>query len=163
VVVSEIATGAKVRELEAPVMYTWDPVQRRHSIGGIRSLAFSPDGARLAVGGMGQVGNIDHLDGLARVEVFDLQNGQRTHEFPGEKVKGLVEHLAFTPDGKWLVIAGGNNEGFLTVLSLESTTPLREEKAGNHVHSFVVNSDFDTLFLVGHERISQWEMKAQAG
>ena len=27
------------------VLYTWDPVQRRHSIGGVRALAFSPDGS----------------------------------------------------------------------------------------------------------------------
>jgi len=50
----EVATGKTVAELEAPVMYTWDPVQRLHSIGGIRSLAFSADGKTLAVGGPGR-------------------------------------------------------------------------------------------------------------
>jgi len=39
VVVWELATGKQVTTLEVPVMYTWDPVQRRHSIGGIRSLS----------------------------------------------------------------------------------------------------------------------------
>ena len=37
----------------------------------------------LAVGGIGKIGNIDHLEGKARVEVFDWQKGERTHEFPG--------------------------------------------------------------------------------
>ena len=92
----DIESGRSLATLEAPVFYTWDPVQRRHSIGGIRALAFSPDGSRLAVGGIGKIGNIDHLDGKPRVEVFDWQKGQRIGEFPGEG-KGLVEHLAFHP------------------------------------------------------------------
>src|SRR6185295_2499940 len=113
VAITDLASGAKVAEVEAPVMYTWDPTQRRHSIGGIRSLAFSPDGSQLAVGGMGKVGNIDHLEGTARVEVFDWKKAQRTHEFPGDRFVGLVKHLEFHPDGSWLLGAGGAGEGFL--------------------------------------------------
>ena len=97
VVVWDVASGRTVATLEVPTMYTWDPSARRHSIGGIRSLAFSPDGTLLAVGGMGQVGNIDGLEGLARVEVFGWQTGERTHEFPGETFKGLVEPPALPP------------------------------------------------------------------
>src|SRR5262249_37936106 len=95
IVVWDVAGGKEVTTMEAPVMYTWDPVQRRHSIGGIRSVAFSPDGQQLAVGGMGKVGNIDHLEGKARVEGFDWQKGQRTHEFPGDRFAGLFNRLAF--------------------------------------------------------------------
>src|SRR5881275_1492625 len=112
VVVWDVATGKEAATLEAPGMYTWDPVQRRHSIGGIRSLAFSPDGKRLAVGGIGKVGNIDHLEGKPRVEVFDWAKGTRTHEFAGAPFKGLVEHLEFHPRSDWLLAAGGANDGF---------------------------------------------------
>ncbi len=88
VVVWDVETGKELGTCEAPVMYTWDPVQRRHSIGGIRSLAFSPDGKQLAVGGMGKIGNIDHLEAKSRVEVFDWKAGKQTAEFAGDKFRG---------------------------------------------------------------------------
>ena len=112
------ATGKPAAALDAPEMYTWDPTARRHSIGGIRSLAFSPDGALLAVGGIGKIGNIDHLEGKPRVEVFDWQKGQRTHLFAADGFKGLVEHLEFCPGGDALQAVGGANDGFLMAFDL---------------------------------------------
>ena len=114
VVVWDVADGRPAATLEAPVMYTWDPVQRRHSIGGIRALAFTPDGTALAVGGIGKIGNIDHLESPARIEVFDWRKGERTHEFT-DLPKGIVERLVFLPDGNRLLAVGGANDGFLLV------------------------------------------------
>ncbi len=149
IIVWDAQTGAKVTELEAPVMYTWDPVQRRHSIGGIRSLAFSPDGAQLAVGGMGKVGNIDHLEGKARVEVFDWKSGQRTYEFPGEKFNGLVNRLAFHPKSEWLLGAGGANDGFLMFFDVKAKKALRQDKVPMHIHDIALSPE-------GNEELS-WE------
>src|SRR5262245_45974098 len=159
VVVWELATGKQLATVEAPVMYTWDPVQRIHSIGGIRSLAFSPDGALLAVGGMGKVGNIDHLEGKTRVEVFDWQKGQRTHEFPGDRFNGLVNRLAFHPGSDWLLGAGGAGEGFLLFFDLKAKKVLRQEKAPMHIHDAVLNEAHDTIYAVGHQRVVVFEMK----
>lgn len=159
VVIWELETGKQLTTLETPVMYTWDPTQRRHSIGGIRSLAFSPDGKLLAVGGMGKVGNIDHLEGKARVEVFDWQKGERTYEFPGEKFNGLVEHLEFHPQGDWLLGAGGAGDGFLMFFDLPQKKVLRQEKVAMHVHDLTINEAVDTIYVAGHNKISIFEMK----
>jgi WD40 repeat protein len=159
VVVWETASGKQAAALEAPGMYTWDPVQRRHSIGGIRSVAFSPGGDLLAVGGIGKIGNIDHLEGKARVEVFDWQKGQRTLEHADDKFKGLVEHLQFHPRGGWLLGAGGANDGFFLFLDLAAKKAIRHEKAPMHVHGFVFDDAAETVYAAGHGRILVLEMK----
>ena len=154
VVVWDAKTGKELGTCEAPVMYTWDKQQRLHSIGGIRSLAFSPDGKSLAVGGMGKVGNIDHLEGKARVEVFDWKAGKQTAEFPGDKFVGLVNRLAWAPDGSWLVGAGGAGEGFLCFYDAANKKTLRQEKLMMHVHDFAITAAGDQITSVGHNRIT---------
>jgi WD40 repeat protein len=154
VVIWDVTTGKELGACEAPVMYTWDKVQRNHSIGGIRSLAFSPDGKSLAVGGMGKVGNIDHLEGKARVEVFDWKASKQTAEFPGDKFAGLVNRLAWAPDASWLVGAGGAGEGFLLFYDAANKKTLRQEKVMMHVHDFAITAAADQITCVGHNRIT---------
>jgi WD40 repeat protein len=158
VVVWELATGKPVTTLEAPVMYTWDPTARRHSIGGIRSLAFSADGTSLAVGGTGKIGNIDHLEANARIEVFDWRKGERTHEFPGDKHKGLVERLAYLPDDL-LLAGGGANDGFLIFYDLKAKKSVRQDKVEMTVHDFALSDEAATVYTVGHGKMVVFEMK----
>ncbi len=154
VVVWDVQSGKQLGAVEAPVMYTWDKVQRLHSIGGVRSVAFSPDSKSLAVGGMGKVGNIDHLEGKARVEVYDWQSGNRIAEFPGDKFAGLVNRLAWAPDGSWLVGAGGAGEGFLLFFDVANKKTLRQEKLPMHVHDFEISDDAREILCAGHNRIT---------
>jgi WD40 repeat protein len=156
----DVATGQKLSELEAPVMYTWDPKQRRHSIGGIRSLAFSQDGKLLAAGGVGTIGNIDHLDGPSRIEIFDWAARQRVHEISDTKFKGLVEQIAFPREGSWFVGAGGDNGGFASFYDSQTGKVVHQDKMPMHVHKFVLNDAQDTLFAAGHDQIAVLEFKA---
>jgi WD40 repeat protein len=160
IAVCDAASGKQVAAMEAPEMYTWDPKQRRHSIGGIRSAAFSPDGKLLAVGGMGQVGNIDHLEGKARVEIFDWQKQERTHEWgDSNDEKGLVECLKFHPQGNWLLAAGGANDGWLLFYDLaDGKKALKTEKAPMHIHEIALSDKADAIYAVGHSKLAKWEM-----
>jgi WD40 repeat protein len=155
----EVPSGKPAAEVEAPIMYTWDPVQRLHSIGGVRSLAFSPDGKTLAVGGTGKIGNIDHLEANARIELFDWQAQKRVTEYVADKSKGLVNSLRFAPDGSWLLGAGGANEGFLLLLDKDAKKTLRQEKVGAHVHDAAVDEKGETVVLAGHNKVVVFEMK----
>lgn len=143
--------GKVIRTLETPVMYTWDPRQRQHSIGGIRSLAFSADGSLLAVGGMGKVNNIDHLEGASRIEVFRVETGERVFEIEDQKLKGLVERLQFSPDGGWLLAAGGDHGGFLSAWNIADGKLLAQEKLPVHVHDFTVTATSEVI-AVGHDQ-----------
>jgi WD40 repeat protein len=159
VVVWDAENGKQVTTFESPENYTWDPRQRRHSIGGIRSLQFSPDGKLLAVGGMGEVGNIDHLGGKSLVQVYDWQKGERVNQFEHDKHKGLVETLRFHHEGKWLLGAGGAHGGFLLFMDLASGQYLRDEDAKMHVHELALNESSDAVYAVGHNGMAVWELK----
>lgn len=160
IAVWDVASGKKVSELEAPVMYTWDPKQRRHSIGGIRSLAFSTDGKHVAAGGIGTIGNIDHLDGPSRIEIFDWATKTRVHEISDTKFKGLVEQIAFPKSGSWFVCAGGDNGGFASFYDTQTGKVVHQDKLPMHVHKFVLNDTQDTLYAAGHDQIAVVEFKA---
>ncbi|MBW3542450.1 MAG: hypothetical protein KY476_19465 [Planctomycetes bacterium] len=157
----DIEAGKQVGTVESPENYTWDPRQRRHSAGGLRGLAFSPDGKLLAVGGIAEIGNIDGLGASALIQIYDWQNkGQRVHRFAHEKHKGLVEHVAFSHDGKWLLAAGGAGGGFLLFMDPESGKFTRDEDAKMHVHAFALDESSETIYAVGHEKLAVWEMKS---
>jgi WD40 repeat protein len=159
IIVWDLETGQKLSELEAPGFYTWDQVQRQHSIGGIRALAFSADGRQLAVGGIGKISNVDHLDGKARVEIFDWQSGKQLSEQVSDKYKGMVEYLGFHPSGAWLLAAGGGDkDGFLTFYDSTGKKVLAQDKSPMYVHGIAVNEPGDRIYAVGHRKIAVFGM-----
>jgi WD40 repeat protein len=156
IVLWDTAAGKEVTTLEAPKFYTWDPVQRRHSIGGIRACIFSPDGTHLALGGIGHIGNIDHLDGPVRVEVFDWSKGQRVWELSHDKLKGIVECLRYHPKGDWLLAGGGANDGFLLFLDVAAKKALRQDKAPTHIYDLLLDEAGNTFWAGGYGKLAAY-------
>jgi hypothetical protein len=153
-VIWDVAARKAVTTLDASCMYTWDPKQRRHSIGGVRALAFSHDGCQLAAGGIGQIGNIDHLGGGARFRLFDWEKGETLAEIESSATKGIVQQLAFHPQGHWLLGCGGDNAGFAILIDPATRKIAYEGKAPFHIHDFVLTESSDHVIVAGHNGLA---------
>lgn len=165
----ELASGKQVQAFEVPILYTYDPKQRKRSIGGIRSLAFSRDGTLLAVGGVGQIGNVDGLGGPAHVEVWDWRKPQQRFTAGAQGHKGLVNALLFHPDAPWLIGAGGGGDN--AFLAFWKTDPLPEAsadkkdavpgqrvKAEGHLHRLALSATGEELYAAGYRKLEVWNL-----
>jgi len=158
VVIWDVANAREVTSVEAPTLYTWDGVQRIRSIGGVRALAFSPDGTQLAVGGVGQIGNVDALQGPARVEVFDWNRRELRYSFTGPN--GIVNKLVWHPQNEWLCALGGGGNGLVLFYDPAARSMIHQANLPMHTHDAAFSEDFATLYAVGHQRISAQELRA---
>jgi WD40 repeat protein len=158
VVVWDVATGRQLAAVETPTLYTWDGVQRIRSIGGVRGLGFSPDGTHLAIGGVGQIGNVDALQGPSRVEVFDWQRNQRVLEFTGQQ--GIVNRCIYHPQGNWLCAIGGGSNGLVMFYDTARRQMLHQGNIPMHVHDAVFSDDCTTLYAAGHNKLAVLELRA---
>jgi len=176
----ELETGVERATFEVPVLYTYDGKQRKRSIGGIRSLAFSPDGKRIAVGGIGQIGNVDGLEGPATVELWDWQTPRKVFASECEGHKALINALVFHPEGTWLIGAGGGGDGGLLACwkadvptpepkTAEETAkekdkakstpvPIHKIKTDGHLHGLVLHADSGMLYTAGYHRLESWTL-----
>lgn len=158
----ELATGKTVADFRAPEFYTYDPVKRSRSIGGIRGLAFSPDGTRLAVSGIGQVTNVDGFVGPCRIELWDWQAGKRVAAGQ-DKHQAILNHVVFGPQSPWLIGAGGGDSGGAIVFWDPATiAPAHVAKPKGHVQRFALATDGGRLYAAGHGGFQVWALKAES-
>src|SRR5581483_11325188 len=129
VIIWETETGQVAQKFEVPALYTYDSRQRKRSIGGVRSLAFSPDGKVLAVGGIGQVENVDGLGGPAHVELWVCATAEPKLVGEAQGHKALVNSLLWAPHDPWLIGAGGGSDGGLLAFWKIDTLPDKGKKA----------------------------------
>ena len=161
VIVWETDTGKVAQRFEVPTLYTYDPRERKRSIGGIRALAFSPDGVHLAAGGIGQVGNVDGLAGPAHVEVWDWRTPKVRFAAQAQAHKALVNALIWHPGG-WLIGGGGGSDGgllaFWNVAALTDKVTGQRVKCDGHVHRLALGASGTELYAAGFKKLDVWAL-----
>lgn len=154
----ELATGKTAAEFRAGDFYTFDPQKRARAIGGIRGLAFSPDGAQLAVSGIGAVTNVDGFVGPCRIELWDWRKTQRL-SVGQDKHNAILNHVQFGPQPPWLVAAGGGDSGGVLVFwDPMASTPPHVAKPKGHLHAIALSRDGQRLFAAGHGGLQVWSL-----
>ena len=150
VVIWDTESFKPLQTLDAPGHYTWDPLRGTHR---------RPAKHRIFTGRQTDVhrrhsqGNVDHLGAKARLEIFDLETGESLAVLSGsDKCKGLVEHIEFERDGKWVVAGGGDHKGWLMFIDPSQPKIIREVPLPMHVHEFNLNEVGNQIFTVGHEK-----------
>src|SRR5262249_17909162 len=95
-------------ELDAGVLHKYDPTFMADH-GGVRSMAFSPDGSLLACAGISNVSNAFAGVGNPLVVLFDWQTGKQKQLLkPKEDFKGTALGVVYHETGFLASVAGGN-------------------------------------------------------
>lgn len=119
VLVRETSTGVVVRSLSAPrfyadfrVMPDGKPADGEYELGGVRMLAFAPDGRTLIVGGMADYDpNSAATDGKMGIVAFDVATGNELFATKLAKDQGYLQAACFHPSGLLAAAGGGGTAG----------------------------------------------------
>lgn len=153
----DLESGECLQTFQTPGFYTYDATKRSRSIGGIRSLCFSDDATALAVGGIGQVTNVDGFVGPCRVELWDWEKRERT--FVGEDShKAVLNDVAFLSDGTIVGAGGGDGGGVIAFWDRSDKKATHKLKPKGHLQQFVLVDDPAALIATGYDGLQRWKL-----
>lgn len=156
VVIWEHESRKEAAVVNASKFYEWDDtaeVGNGHSYGGVRALDFSPDGTRLAVGG---IFNTDAAitNGQALLQIFDWQTGQMTAEFTGGG-NFFYENIRFSPEGTWIVATPGAGTGLHVNFFGIAESKLLKKSDSVRTYDMALNVAGDAMYVVGPKKIAK--------
>jgi WD40 repeat protein len=103
-----------VAQFTTPDFTSWGTTKSHHYCGGIYALQFSPDGQRLLCGGMGPMGDPMAGNGKMTWQRWNWQAqppAKQDQINSNEQGSGLMESLAYQPDGAHFLMAGRMAQG----------------------------------------------------
>jgi WD40 repeat protein len=148
--------------------------------GGVRALAYAPDGKTVVAGGMGPADQGSAgTDGPMRIEAFDTGTGKSSAAFLPQGSKGMIMSLFFHPDGQWLIGAGGGGQNGIGYGGLCLWPYLQRDKSNKPVppvfhkslsviRGIALSADGQSVLAVGAQRdlaagrIEVWDLTGKA-
>jgi WD40 repeat protein len=141
----DLASGQASRELDAKVLHKVDRLQ---DVGGVRCLAFDPEGKLLAVSGLvpSSGGNVQ---GTPAILLFDWASGELKHTLKvGANGDGFVYEVHFHPASFLMAVASGNpGSGKLFFQRPEDEQPFVLNTKMANCHSLAVHPDGRRLIV----------------
>lgn len=144
--------GMPATSWKSPDFTSWGSIKTHHYCGGIYALAFAPDGDSLVGCGMGPMTDPMAGNGKMTWQRWDWRKGERVAQIrDGQHGSGLMEALAWHPDGRHFVMAGKQAQGTWNAAVFSAAT-------GELVHSVDTkkritqarfSADGGTLILAG--------------
>jgi WD40 repeat protein len=96
----------------SPDFTSWGSIKTHHPCGGIFGMCFSPDGCALVVCGMGPMNDPMAGNGKMTWQRWDWQRGVKLDQIKdGQHGNGLMESIAWMPDGSHFLMAGRQAQG----------------------------------------------------
>lgn len=107
----DLQSGREVRQMDASVIFRYDPTFRADH-GGVRSMCFNSDGSLLACAGITNVSNAFAGIGNPAIVLFNWQTAQRSQVLRvNPAFQGTAWGVAFHPSGFVLGAGAGNGGG----------------------------------------------------
>lgn len=143
----DLASGKPAREFDAKVLHKVDRLQ---DVGGVRVLAFAPEGKQLAICGLlpNSGGNVQ---GIPAILLFDWDSGELKHTIKvGANGDGFVYDIHFHPAGFLMAVTSGNpGSGKLFFHRPGDEQPFVLITKMANCHSLAVHPDGKQLFVSG--------------
>jgi WD40 repeat protein len=133
----EVASGRQLAVLRPP--------QDVGDEGKLYAVALSPDGAVVAVGGWTGWG----WDKEVAIYLFDCASGRLLRRLPG--LPGAVNHLAYSPDGRWLVASLSGTNGVRIFDATRGEETGRAAAYGDHSLSVHFSPDGRRLLTTSYD------------
>lgn len=136
----------------SPDFTSWGYTKTHHYCGGIYDLAFSPDGQTLLGCGMGSMRDPMAGNGKMTWQRWNWSKGEKIDEIKeGQHGAGLMETLAWSPDGAYFVMAGRQAQGNwnAAIFSAADGNLADSLDTKNRITQAIFSSDGTSLFLSG--------------
>ena len=156
----DVEDGQLVANWTTDAFTSWGIIKSHCYIGGIHALSFSPDGEHLILAGMGPMrdpmaGNGRQLWQRFAWRETTARKIDETHE--GEAGEGLMETLAWSPQGDWFLMGGRQRGGDWNgaIFSNDGGARQHHVSTGFRMTSAQVDGTGKRLFLAGARKQKQ--------